>query len=83
MRDVENKVSADLLYSVFGEHDAVVRSVKVTNEGDKTVTIEKVASMSFDLLTAADGAYDLAGLHGEWGRERQRNRSRIRPGVQR
>lgn len=83
MRDAENKVSANLTYSVFAKHDAVVRSVKITNEGDKTVTIDKVASMSFDLPTAADRAYDLTGLHGEWGRERQRTRSRIRPGVQR
>ncbi|KXJ94941.1 Melibiase-domain-containing protein [Microdochium bolleyi] len=83
LHDEASGVSAELSYSVFAEHDAIARSVKVTNGGDKSVTVEKLASMSFDLPAAADDeGYHLVGLHGEWGRERQPVRSKIRPGVQ-
>ncbi|KAH7030585.1 Melibiase-domain-containing protein [Microdochium trichocladiopsis] len=82
MRDTANSTSAYLSYSIFAAHDAIVRSVRVVNEGEHPVTIEKLASLSFDLPTPADGCYDLTGLHGEWARERQRTRHRIRTGVQ-
>lgn len=84
LHDEASEMFAHLSYSVFAEHDTIVRSVRITNGGTHAVTIEKLASMSFDLPATADNlGYHLVGLHGEWGRERQRIRSEIRPGVQR
>ena len=82
MHDSYNSVSADLSYSIFPQYDAIVRSVKVTNKGDQDITVEKLASFSFDLPKAPNGKYDFIGLHGEWARERQRTRGRVNTGVQ-
>ncbi|TPX17724.1 uncharacterized protein E0L32_002825 [Thyridium curvatum] len=82
MHDASSSVTADLSYSIFARHDAVVRSTRIINSGNHPITIEKLASLSFDLPMPARVGYDMVGLHGEWARERQRVRSRIRPGVQ-
>lgn len=83
MHDSYNSVSADLSYSIFPQHDAIVRSVKITNEGSQDITVEKLASFSFDLPKVPNAKYDMVGLHGEWARERQRTRSRVTTGVHR
>lgn len=80
MYDEHSSVAADLIYSVFPEHDAIVRSVKVTNKGDLPVVVEKLSSFSIDFPHAE---YDMVGLRGEWTRERNQFRRKIEYGMQR
>lgn len=80
MYDTHSNVAADLIYSIFPEHDAIVRRVVLTNESDKEVTVEKLASFSID-FPCAD--YDVVGLRGEWSRERSMFRRQVDYGMQR
>lgn len=77
--DEHSSVAADISYSVFPEHDAIVRSVKVTNRSQKQITVEKLASFSVDFPV---GEYDLIGLRGDWSRERNQFRRRVEYGTQ-
>jgi len=58
---------AVLYYSIFEGLDAVVRSVKLINDSDKEIFIDKVMSMTMDM--DQDG-YQLLTLYGSWARER-------------
>lgn len=78
MYDEVSAVAADLYYSVFPKHDAIVRSVKVTNEGSDEIVLERL-STSVDLPY---DDYEFLGLEGDWGRERTRTRRKVHPGVQ-
>ena len=78
MYDEVSKVAAELSYSVFPKHDAIVRSAKVTNEGSGEIVLERL-STSFDF---PHDDYEFLGLHGDWSRERARLRRRVDPGLQ-
>jgi alpha-galactosidase len=77
--DNASSIEADISYSIFPEHDAIVRSVKITNKGDKVISVEKLASFSVDFPC---GDYDMVGLRGDWGRERNQFRRRVDYGSQ-
>ena len=62
------KLKAVFLYSIFDDVDAVVRSVQITNEGEKPLYLTKVMSASID-MDAKD--FQMLTLHGSWARERQ------------
>lgn len=79
MLDEVSSIAADLSYSVFPEHDAIVRSVKIINKSQKNVSVEKLASFSVDFPT---GEYDMIGLRGDWSRERNQFRRRVDYGTQ-
>lgn len=79
MYDRHSSVAVDLSYAVFPEHDAVVRSARVTNLGEQAVTVENLASFSVDLPVQE---YDMIGLRGDWNREATRERSRVHYGTQ-
>lgn len=74
-----SSVAADLSYSIFPKHDAIVRSVKITNQSDEEVTIEKLASISVDL---SHREYEMLQLKGEWSRECTRTRRKVDYGLQ-
>ena len=78
MYDEVSDVAADLSYSVFPKHDAIARSVKITNEGSEKIVLERL-STSFDL---PHDEYEFLGLHGDWSRERTRLRRKVDFGVQ-
>lgn len=78
--DSHSQVAADLMYSIFPEHDAITRRVVLTNESERPVTIEKLGSMSIDFPYAE---YDVIGLRGEWSRERSQFRRKVDYGMQR
>lgn len=80
MYDSYSHVAADLVYSVFPEHDTVVRRVVLTNQSQNSVTVEKLKSLSIDLPYAE---YDMIGLRGEWARERAQYRRKVDYGMQR
>ena len=79
MLDPYTSIAADISYSVFPEHDAIVRKVEITNKSQKNITVEKLASFSVDLPC---GEYDMIGLRGEWSRERNQFRRRVDYGTQ-
>lgn len=62
------KLKAVFLYSIFDDVDAVVRSVRITNKGEKPLHLTKVMSASID-MDAKD--FQMLTLHGSWARERQ------------
>lgn len=80
MYDSYSDVAAQLHYSVFPEHDAIVRRVVLTNKSNNPVVIEKLGSFNIDLPYAD---YDMIGLRGEWARERSQFRRKIEYGMQR
>lgn len=79
LRDRVKNFKVVLMYTVFNDYDAIARSVRVVNETDKDILLEKVLSGSVDF---EDSDYDLVTLSGAWGRERKIERGPIRSGIQ-
>ena len=79
LKDVVKNLKVILMYTVFNDYDAIARSVRVVNESDKDILLEKVLSGSVDF---EDSDYDFITLSGAWGRERRIERGPIRSGVQ-
>ncbi|KAJ4177195.1 Alpha-glucosidase 2 [Fusarium falciforme] len=74
-----SSVAADLYYSVFPKHDAIVRSVRITNKGSSAISVEKLASFSVDF---PHDEYEMLHLQGEWTRECTRTRRKVDYGLQ-
>ena len=68
-----------LIYTVFENIDAIVRSVRITNCGKKPVFVRKALSAAFDM---DDQNFDVITLHGSWARERHIERHPIHMGKQ-
>ena len=79
MYDNYSHVAAELSYSVFPKHDAIARSVKITNRGNGTIEIGKLASFSIDLPYLD---LDMLELRGDWAREGMRLRRKVDYGSQ-
>ena len=77
--DSVGSIAADLSYSIFPKHDAIARSVKITNKSQKEISVEKLASFSVDLHS---DEYDMLYLQGEWARECTRTRRKVDYGTQ-
>ncbi len=63
-----------LIYTVFEDIDAVVRSALIKNAGDKVCYLTKALSLCLDM---DDKAFDMISLHGSWGRERHIQRQAV------
>ncbi|WVF66160.1 hypothetical protein IAT40_000900 [Kwoniella sp. CBS 6097] len=81
LKDDTARIRAELRYSIFKNHDAVARSVSLTNEGEGEVTVGKCMSWSYD-FDARDEKWDWIGLQGEWAEENRLMRRTIGPGTQ-
>ncbi len=68
-----------LMYTAYAHIDAITRSVRVINESQDDIILEKVLSASVDFETAD---YDFMDFHGGWGKERYLERTPLRHGVQ-
>ena len=77
--DSLKNVKLILSYSVFEEFDAITRSVKIINESNEDVNINRVLSANVDFI---DSDYELLQLSGAWARERHIIRKEIRSGSQ-
>lgn len=77
--DSLKNVKLILSYSVFEEFDAIARSVKIINESNEDVNINRVLSANVDFR---DSDYELLQLSGAWARERHIIRKEIRSGSQ-
>ncbi|MCQ2475130.1 MAG: alpha-galactosidase [Clostridia bacterium] len=72
-------IQAILYYSVFEKLGAMTRSVKVINNSDKTVEIERIYSTCVDFQTSN---YDMITLYGKWSKERNVARRPLAHGRQ-
>ncbi len=77
--DSLKSVKIILSYSVFEEFNAITRSVKIINESNEDVKINRVLSANVDFR---DSDYELIQLSGAWARERHIIRKEIRSGSQ-
>ena len=68
-----------LVYTVFEKLDAIVRSVKIKNNGAKPLFIKKALSLALDI---DDDNFDMITLHGSWARERHMERHPVHMGKQ-
>lgn len=75
-----SSIAADVSYSIFPKHDAIARSVKITNRSQEAISIEKLSSFSADLPYED---YDILHLQGEWARECIRTRHKVEYGAHR
>ncbi len=66
----------ELRYAMIAEHDAIVRSLVIRNETDRSVSVERAFSARVQL---PPGVQDILHLPGAWARER--NIERRRPGT--
>ncbi len=72
-------VQAVLYYSVFEKLGAMTRRVKVINNSDKAVDIERVYSCAVDF---SNYDYDMLSLYGRWGKERSLEKRALSHGRQ-
>ncbi len=73
------KIKAVLSYSIFDGIDAVVRNVKLYNESNEPMFIERIMSASMDM---DNKEYDKILLNGSWARERYIERTPVNYGIQ-
>lgn len=79
MEDSLTGLKCILSYTVFRDYPALARSVKFMNQGNETVTLERVLSASIDL---ADSDYKMLSLTGAWARERSVRIRKLEHGLQ-
>jgi alpha-galactosidase len=77
--DEPSQVELRLLYTIFRDRSLITRSSQLVNRGKESVTIEKSASMSFDLCS---GEWDLITLPGAHVNERHLERHSVGYGLQ-
>lgn len=68
-----------LSYSVFEEDDMITRNVRLVNEGEEHLKIEKVLTACLDM---DDEEFEMVTLTGGWARERTIQRRRLAYGKQ-
>lgn len=69
---------AELCYTVFNDFNAITRSVRIINEGNQPIELERALSASVDF---PDARFDALYLSGAWARERYIQRRRLAPGM--
>ena len=79
MYDEHSSVAVDLSYSLFPQYDTIVRSAKVTNDGEQAITVENLASFSIDMPFQE---YEMIHLRGDWNREAAVERRKVHYGTQ-
>ena len=75
-------VRAYLSYSIFGDSDAIIKSVRLENRSDSAVIIDRLLSSCLDLDggTFENNEPDIITLSGSWARERRLDRRSITRG---
>ena len=79
MRDTCTGVEAHLLYSVFPVRDVITRTVRIENNGDVPVSLEKVLSAQLEF---ADSDLDMICFYGGHVSERRPERRPLHHGIQ-
>ncbi len=78
MEDAPNGVKVVLSYTVFPDVDAITRTCRIENTGDRTIRLNRAYSFSFDL---PGNQYDIISLYGTWANERKIQRTPVHHGV--
>ncbi|MBR3146825.1 MAG: alpha-galactosidase [Eubacterium sp.] len=78
MRDAVTDLTAELIYTVFSEKDVIERAVRLTNDSDRTLFLNKAASVCVDHQY---GDFDIIHFHGRHCMERQPERLPVPTGV--
>lgn len=78
LRDAVTNIRLELFYTIFAEGGVLTRSVRVTNEGDQAVHLQRVMSLNLDL---PDKDYVWMQLSGAWARERHIKEHVLEQGV--
>lgn len=68
-----------LLYTIFNGENAIARSARFENHGDRSVQVTRAMSLSVDL---PDCDYEWIQFSGAWARERQVKVRRLEQGIQ-
>lgn len=76
--DEKSQVEFELSYTIYRNRPVITRSVKVINNGNEKVNIEKVASMQIDFVDRNFESITLPGAHAH---ERRVERSEINQGI--
>ena len=66
------------MFTIFQDSDVIAQNIKIQNQGENPVMLEKVLSSCIHL----EGELELITLNGSWGREGQVQRQPIGYGVQ-
>ncbi|MCK8060078.1 MULTISPECIES: alpha-galactosidase [unclassified Fusibacter] len=77
--DNHARLEVYLSYSLFENLGIIARSAKIVNVGDSPVVLDRLMSMSIDLV---DSKYHMCHLAGDWISERQLYETKLRPGNQ-
>lgn len=78
LKDIAKEVYVYLRYGVYEDNDCITRSVVIENKEDGDIELERVMSLSLDMMP---GDYDLIHFPGRYAVERQFERESIRAGV--
>lgn len=76
--DEKSKVKFEISYTIYRDRPVITRSVRVVNDGNDAVNIEKVASMQIDFVDRNFESITLPGAHAH---ERRVERSKINQGI--
>ena len=76
--DTARKIKLTLYYSTLVDCDVIVKSVAVTNEGERQIRLLRVMSNQLDLDS---DDFTLDTLDGAWARERYINSEKLRVGI--
>lgn len=68
-----------LSYTVFKEYGAIARNVRIINNGDKKLVLDRALSMCLDM---PDHDYEMVHLSGTWARERHIKTRKLEHGIQ-
>lgn len=79
LEDQVNQLELILIYTIYQDYDVIARSVELINKSDKSVHIEKIASMQLDL--PAGKKRQVISLPGAHANERQLQREDINAGT--
>jgi len=75
--DQVTKLTIELSYTIYANHDVIARSARIVNNGDAPMTLSHSMSSCLDLPA---GNYDLLHLRGTWGREMNEERMQVPSG---
>ncbi|MCA1041945.1 alpha-galactosidase [Bacillus infantis] len=79
LRDEKLQAELVLNYTIFKNHPAITRSVRLKNEGDEPLDIDRLMSASIDL---PDSNFRFLHLAGTWSRERHVKERKLQAGIQ-
>lgn len=79
LTDTLKHIDVELMFTVFADYDAITRSVKIINNSEDDVKIQRVLSANVDFK---ERNFEMIQLSGAWARERHIIRTPLRNGCQ-